>query len=192
MIDALRENELLLIESAQNGDRNAYSDLVTMHVNQIMQLIYRMYGNQQLAEDAAQKAFIKAWVKLPNYKASYSFKSWVNRIAINTAIDMLRKDKRVVAQGTDDLFLVDRTPGPESQVIHNEQAAAIRAAVLSLPEASRTVLILREFEDFSYQEIADMLDIPLGTVMSRLNYARKTLRNKLEDQMRPSLEAVNV
>ena len=192
MIDALRENELLLIESAKNGDRNAYSDLVTMHVNQVMQLIYRMYGNQQLAEDATQKAFIKAWVKLPNYKTSYSFKSWVNRIAINTAIDMLRKDKRIVSQGTDDLFLVDHTPGPENQVIHNEQTASVRAAVLSLPEASRSVLILREFEGFSYQEIADMLDIPLGTVMSRLNYARKTLRNKLEDQMRPSLEAVHV
>ena len=192
MIDALRKNELLLIESAKNGDRNAYSDLVTMHVNQVMQLIYRMYGNQQLAEDSAQKAFIKAWVKLPNYKTSYSFKSWVNRIAINTAIDMLRKDKRIVSQGTDDLFLVDRTPGPENQVIYNEQTASVRAAVLSLPEASRSVLILREFEGFSYQEIADMLDIPLGTVMSRLNYARKTLRNKLEDQMRPSLEAAHV
>jgi RNA polymerase sigma-70 factor (ECF subfamily) len=192
LIDALRENEHLLIESAKNGDRNAFSDLVTMHVNQVMQILFRMYGNQQLAEDAAQNAFIQAWVKLPNFQTTSPFRNWVIRIAINTAIDMLRKDKRIVTQDTDTLILVDHTPGPESQLIHNEQAASVREAVQSLPEASRAVLILREFEQLSYQEIADVLDIPLGTVMSRLNYARKTLRTKLEDQMRPSMEAINV
>ncbi|MBI9050176.1 MAG: sigma-70 family RNA polymerase sigma factor [Anaerolineaceae bacterium] len=192
MIDALRENESALIDSAKNGDRNAFSELVCLHVNPIMQILYRMYGDQHLAEDATQKAFIQAWLKLPNYQPKTAFRNWLIRIAINTAIDMLRKEKRILAQSTETMNLVDHAVGPETTVINNERAESIRQAILSLPEASRTVLILREYEELSYQEIADMLDIPLGTVMSRLNYARKILRKKLEDQLRPSVEAIYV
>ena len=92
----------------------------------------------------------------------------------------------------DDLGLADSGPGPEAMAASAERAQSIQAAVLALPEASRAVLVLREYEGFSYQQIAEALDIPLGTVMSRLNYARKLLKEKLEMQILLYAEAENV
>jgi RNA polymerase sigma-70 factor (ECF subfamily) len=92
---------------------------------------------------------------------------------------MLRKEKRILPATADELHLTDEGPGPEAVVVRNEQERLVQKAISSLPDASRAVLILREFERLSYKEIADALDIPVGTVMSRLNYARKLLREKL-------------
>jgi RNA polymerase sigma-70 factor (ECF subfamily) len=92
----------------------------------------------------------------------------------------------------EDMNLRDAEPGPEALVASFERAEAVQEAVLALPEASRSVLVLREFEGLSYQEIAESLEIPVGTVMSRLNYARKLLREKLEVQLFAYAEAENV
>jgi RNA polymerase sigma-70 factor (ECF subfamily) len=186
------QNETLLILNAKNGDRNAFGELVCLYANKLIQIIYRMYGNQQLAEDAVQKAFIQSWLQLSAYQPKASFQSWLVRIAINTAIDMLRKEKQLLPNNAEILDVADSSPGPESMMIKKENAILVRQAVLSLPDASRVVLILREYEALSYQEISEILDIPIGTVMSRLNYARKILKEKLKNHILSPKEAVNV
>lgn len=183
MVTAQTVNEAQLIEQAQNGDRNAYSELVRAHAQGVMNVTYRMCGDAQISEDAAQEAFIRAWQNLSSYHPQTSLRNWLYRIAVNAATDMLRKEKRILPDDISDLHLTDGQLGPESQVSLNERTALVQAAIRSLPDASRAVLVLREYEDLSYQEISSILDIPVGTVMSRLNYARKLLKTKLEPQL---------
>jgi len=185
-------NERELVTRAQNGDRNAFSELVRTHSQGVLNVIYRMCGNMQIAEDAAQETFIQAWLRLSSYRPQSSLRNWLYRIAVNTAIDMLRKEKRILPGAVDDLNLTDSDPGPEAMAASSEQTELVQNAVLTLPDASRAVLVLREFEGFSYQEIAESLEIPVGTVMSRLNYARKLLKEKLEVQLFVYVEAENV
>jgi RNA polymerase sigma-70 factor (ECF subfamily) len=105
---------------------------------------------------------------------------------------MLRKQKRILPDDIDNLPLKDPQLGPEALLFQEEQTALVQKAILSLPDVSRAVLILREYEGLSYHEIADTLDIPVGTVMSRLNYARRLLRNRLEGQFLLQVEAEHV
>jgi RNA polymerase sigma-70 factor (ECF subfamily) len=185
-------NERELVARAQNGDRNAYNDLVRIHAQGVLNVIYRMCGNMQIAEDAAQETFIQAWLQLPSYRPRSSLRNWLYRIAVNTAIDMLRKEKRILPGEIEEMHLTDTEPGPEAMVANFQRTEMIQEAVSALPDASRAVLVLREFEDLSYKEIAESLEIPVGTVMSRLNYARKLLKEKLEVQMYAYAEAENV
>ena len=159
-----------------------------------MNVVYRMCGDANLAQDAAQDAFIRAWKHLPNFrprppsvhkgKPSDSFRNWLYRIATNAARDVLRRERETV--DVDGLPLAALDAGPAEMVEGAQRGERVRQAVLALPEASRGVLVLREYEGLSYREIADTLDIPIGTVMSRLNYARKRLRELLV----PYLEAL--
>jgi len=140
-------------------------------------VVYRMCGDVNLAEDAAQEAFIRAWQHLHSYRPRSLFRNWVYRIATNAALDVLRREREAV--DIDGLPLEASDEGPEATVEGKEQGERVRQAVLALPPASRAVLILREYEGLAYQEIADTLNIPIGTVMSRLNYARDRLRESL-------------
>ena len=185
-------DEKELVARAQAGDRNAFSELVRAHARGVQHVVYRMCGDMHIAEDASQEAFIQAWLRLPSYRPETSLRSWLYRIAINTAIDMLRKEKHLHPYALDELALADSGLGPEAMATSAERAHTIQAAVLALPEASRAVLVLREYEGLSYRQIAEALDIPSGTVMSRLNYARKLLKEKLETHMLLYAEAENV
>jgi RNA polymerase sigma-70 factor (ECF subfamily) len=189
-VQTLRETELVI--KAQNGDRNAFSELVCMHARGVMNVVYRMCGDAQIAEDAAQETFLEAWLHLASFRPQASLRAWLFRIGINAATDMLRKQKRILPGNLDELPLRDPEPGPEGSFSREEQAVLIQKAVLSLPEASRAVLVLREYEGLSYHEIADALVIPLGTVMSRLSYARKLLKNRLEPALFQQAEAAYV
>jgi RNA polymerase sigma-70 factor (ECF subfamily) len=171
-------SEFDLIIAAQQGDRHAFDELVRRHREAVIMVVYRLCGDVHLAEDAAQEAFVRAWQHLPSYQPRSPFRNWVYRIAVNAALDVLR----TVRQEREPLeadAAVSEDDRPETLVERAEQAEAVRRAVLSLPPASRAVLVLREYEGLSYREIADTLDIPLGTVMSRLNYARGRLRQAL-------------
>ena len=185
-------NETELVTRAQSGERNAFSELVRIHAQGVFNVIYRMCGDVQIAEDAAQETFIQAWLHLSSYRTQTSLRNWLYRIAVNTATDMLRKQKHILPTAVEDFYLTDPRPGPEALFSQREQAALVQKAILSLPDASRAVLVLREYEGLSYHEIADALDIPVGTVMSRLNYARSLLRNRLEGQLLLQVEAENV
>lgn len=188
MVTVQEVSETELAARAQSGDRNAFSELVRMHAQGVQNVVHRMCGDMQLSEDAAQETFIRAWRNLSTYHPRTPLRNWLYRIAVNAATDMLRKERRILPDDIEDLSLADDRPGVESQVSQQEKADLVRRAVLSLPEASRGVLVLREYEGLSYHEISSTLDIPLGTVMSRLNYARKLLKTILE----PHLSAMEV
>jgi RNA polymerase sigma-70 factor (ECF subfamily) len=185
-------SEVELITQAKNGDRNAFGELVCIHAEGVRNVIYRMCGDAQIAEDAGQEAFLRAWQNLASYRPQTSLRNWLYRIAFNAATDMLRKEQRILPNDIDDLPLRDERPGPESLVSRQERTALVQRAILSLPDASRAVLVLREYEELSYHEIADTLNIPIGTVMSRLNYARKLLKDKLNSRLFVQLEVEHV
>lgn len=185
-------NETELVARAQNGERNAFSELVRIHAQGVINVIYHMCGDVHIAEDAAQETFIQAWSHLSSFRPQTSLRNWLYRIAVNAATDMLRREKRILPNSLEDLQLKDPQPGPEALFSQRERTDLIQKTVRSLPDASRAVLVLREYEGMSYHEIADALDIPVGTVMSRLNYARKLLKDKLERKLFPQMEAEHV
>jgi RNA polymerase sigma factor (sigma-70 family) len=176
-LEATTENELDLIAQAKRGDRQAFGELVHAHRVGVVNVVYRMCGDAHLAEDAAQEAFVRAWKGLHGYQPRSPFRNWVYRIAINAARDALRRQRDTV--DVESLPLAAQNGGPEAALQDKERDELVRRAVLELPPASREVLVLREYEGLSYREIADTLNIPTGTVMSRLNYARKRLREAL-------------
>lgn len=192
MVTVQTVNEAELILRSQNGERNAFSELVRTHARGVFNVVYRMCGDALIAEDAAQETFIRAWQNISSYRPQTSLRNWLYRIAFNAGTDMLRKDKRVLPGDIDEMQLPDDRPGPESLASQNERTVLVQKAILSLPDASRAVLVLKEYEGMSYREIADALDIPIGTVMSRLNYARKLLKEKLEPALSISMEAEHV
>ncbi len=171
--------EVDLIHLAQEGDRNAFGELVRRHYQGVVRVVYSMCGDAALAEDAAQEAFIRAWVNLPSFQPSAPLKSWLYRIAINAALDVLRKKPEESLEENRATMITDQGQSPESALLEKERVALVRQAMQDLPEASRSVLVLREYGELSYQEIAKVLDVPVGTVMSRLNYARTRLRELL-------------
>ena len=169
------ENDL--IDAARRGDRQAYGELVRRHCDGTINVVYRMCGDPDLAEEAAQEAFLRAWQSLGRYNSRFPFRNWVYRIAINAALDTLRRRPQQV--DLDDLPLHASNGEPEKVFEDRERAEQVRKALKKLPAHTRAVLVLREYEGLSYKEIAAMLEIPIGTVMSRLNYARNQLRQSL-------------
>jgi RNA polymerase sigma-70 factor (ECF subfamily) len=166
-----------LIACAQQGDRQAFTELVCRHQNSIVSLTYRMCGDLRLAEDAAQEAFVRVWQNLNSYKPQYAFRSWLYRIAANAALDSLRRERPTADLAS--LSLADSQATPEQSAEENQRAAHVRRAIAHLSPPLRVVLILREYQELTYREMAEALDIPVGTVMSRLNSARIQLRREL-------------
>ena len=177
------ETETGLIEQAQQGDRNAYGELVRRHYQGVVLVVSRMCGDTGLAEDAAQEAFIRAWLNLATFHPRGSLRNWLYRIAINAALDVLRHKPEETLEDEQAARMPDPAEEPETVLIEKEQAAMIHEAVRSLPEAARAVLVLKEYGGLSYREISAALDVPIGTVMSRLNYARNRLREVLAVEM---------
>lgn len=174
-----------LVLRAQAGDRHAFGELVRRHRDGVVNVVYRMCGDATLAEDAAQDCFIRAWEHLDTYRPRSAFRNWLYRIATNCALTTLRREKP--ATDVEALPIRAQHAGPEATAESHERASVVQSAVLALPEASRAALVLREYEGLSYKEIAAALVIPIGTVMSRLNYARRQLREALSDYMESTL-----
>jgi RNA polymerase sigma-70 factor, ECF subfamily len=170
------ETEAVLVARAQKGDRRAYGELVQRHQAGVVNVVYHMCSDAQLAQDAAQEAFIQAWLHLPSYRPQSPLRNWLYRIAINAALDAIRRQKSQQPVEIESLELPDPQDNPEGLLVQKELAQQVQSAIQVLPEACRVVLVLREFEQLSYQDIASTLNIPIGTVMSRLNYARERLR----------------
>jgi RNA polymerase sigma-70 factor (ECF subfamily) len=181
VIDTIQITEEQIVNQAKQGDRGAFGELVNRYYDSVIRVVYRLCGDMQLAQDAAQEAFIRAWVKLPEYQPRAPFKNWLFRIAVNVALDVLRKSpEESIAEEDQFVLEAQKTPNPETAYLEKEQADIMQTAIRSLPEAARTVLVLREYSQLTYDEIANVLDIPIGTVMSRLNYARNRLRELLK------------
>ena len=180
----------LLIRRAQSGDEGAFEQLLLAHQKSVYNLCLRMAGNPDDALDLSQEAFIRAWRALGQYQFDAAFSTWLFRLTSNVCIDFLRKQKRqqhlsltvTGEEETGEEFAVpDPTPGPEEQVIHNDRQAAVARAMAALPEDWRVVMQLRAVEALSYEQIAEILDIKVGTVKSRLARARAQLRKILKD-----------
>lgn len=167
-----------LIAKSLDGDREAFGMLVQRYRTLVIGVAYRICGDAVLAEDIAQETFIRVWTRLATFRPEGYFRGWLCRIAANLTIDAWRKQKPVV--DVDRVVLASTEPEPESAVLSEEQAAVVQAAIMRLPLQSRTVLTLREYQRLSYRQMADILDIPLGTVKSRLNDARNRLKAELE------------
>ena len=177
------EDETALIQKAQTGDRNAFGELVIHYYPGVVQVVFRLCGDAGLAQDMAQEAFLRSWINLPSFRPQSSLRNWLYRIAVNATLDVLRR--RPEEQFEDEVIQMspDQAMGPESALIEKERVALLQQAMRSLPEAARSVLVLREYGGLSYQEIAGVLDVPIGTVMSRLNYARNRMRELLKADM---------
>jgi len=151
------------------------------HQAGVIGLAYRLCGERGLAEEIAQEAFLRAWQRLQTYKPQYSFRNWLYSIAAHLACDHQRQAQPLADADLD----AEPAPGagPEDDLQARQRIEKVRQSVLALPPASRAVLVLREYEGLAYAEIASVLDIPLGTVMSRLNYARSQLRSALKQEL---------
>jgi RNA polymerase sigma-70 factor (ECF subfamily) len=167
-----------LIGAAQRGDKAAFGRLVRKYHRLVVGVAYHLTGDAATAEDVAQETFLRAWQHLPRFepRRAVSFRAWLCRIARNRALDVIRRRREVEPL---DPRRADPGPTPAAQASRAEVAAAVRAAIGRLPEASRETVVLRELEGLSYAEIAAALDVPIGTVMSRLHAARKRLALEL-------------
>lgn len=170
-----------LVARAKAGDMQAFADIVRRHQKNVIGVTYRLCGDMAAAEDAAQEAFVRAWKALPGYQHRSPIRNWLLRMATNASLDVLRHDQRLADLPEE--MAEDCDKGPERAAERAERCSRVRKAVLALPPACRAVLVLREYEQLTYAEIADVLQIPIGTVMSRLNYARGLIRRSLATLM---------
>ncbi|MFA5677579.1 MAG: sigma-70 family RNA polymerase sigma factor [Pseudomonas sp.] len=164
-----------LIRQAQAGSREAFGALVQQHQGRVCSFARRLCGNPDNALDIVQDTFIKAWHALPQWRPEARFETWLLRIARNTAFDALRRTGQAPESLSDDQPLVDPGPTPLRQLENERSIIRLEALLLQLPLAQREVLLLREMDGFSYQEIAFALEISEGTVKSRLARAREAL-----------------
>lgn len=176
------------IRQVKKGDQAAFEEVVAFFQNKIYQHCYRMLGNAHEAEDIAQEAFIRAYVNIHSYDERRKFSTWLYRIATNLTIDRIRKRKPdyyldAEVQGTDGLDMYSQLAAkerlPEEEVQNMELQTIIEREIASLPPKYRGIIMLRYLEEFSLQEISEILDIPLGTVKTRIHRGREALRKKL-------------
>lgn len=188
---ALRERDAALVSRAQAGDLGAFDELVTHYRASVYAMIVNMIRNDADAWDLAQDVFVKAWRALPGFEARAGFFTWLYRIAHNTTYDWLRKKKVRGDVEFDDGVALDaeagsvtaprETTAPDAHLEHRELGDRIEQAIAALSDDHRQVILLKEVEGLSYQEMADVIGCSLGTIMSRLFYARKSLQNMLSD-----------
>lgn len=173
-------NEILLISRARGGDREAFGELVEQYRDNVYRLAYRMCGNAYDADEAAQEAFVAAWRALPNFRGDAKFSTWLYRLTTNAAIDVMRREKRHQTVGDGEMMeLADDADSPQETVERTEQQEAVQKALATLSEEYREVLLLRYMEELDYAEIAEVLQLPSGTVKSRINRAKAALKTAL-------------
>jgi RNA polymerase sigma-70 factor (ECF subfamily) len=185
--------DLDLVKRAQEGDSEAFDELVGRYRNRIFGMIYNMVHNEQDAWDLAQDSFLKAWKSIARFRGQSSFYTWMYRIVMNVTIDAMRR-KQVKGGGAefdDSVQLKEIDPAsrtvphadalPHERMEHKEIRSRIDAAIAQLSPEHRAVILMKEIEDMQYNEIAEALGCSIGTVMSRLFYARKKLQSSLRD-----------
>lgn len=173
------------IEQCLDGDREAFRELVVRYQSRVIGTIYRMVHDPEAARDLTQEVFVKAFTRLNTYDARYPFKVWITRIATYHTIDFLRRKRPEYPEIRDEQHpdrpgVIDmassKEPTPEERIWRKERAGIISRALQSLDPKLRAVVVLRHYEDLNYDEIADALNIPLGTVKNRLFRAREKLQ----------------
>lgn len=178
------------IKQVKKGDQNAFAEIVELFKDKVYQLCYRMVGNAHDAEDIAQEAFIRAYVNINSYDTNRKFSTWLYRIATNLSIDRLRKRKPdyfldAEIEGTEGLTMYSQIPSdelqPDEMVESLEFQEWIQQEINELPVMYRSVIVLKYIEELSLKEIGDILDLPIGTVKTRIHRGREALRKRLRD-----------
>ena len=183
-LDQSSANDEQLVETAQKGDMGAFEELVARHRDKIYARAFSMMRNEDEALDLSQEAWVKGWQRLQQFHGESSFGTWMTRIVINLCLDQLRRRKR---QRTESIEEMDEESGgverqmpvvvinPTENLERGELRKRIDQALGQLSHEHRTVLVLHEFEEMEYKEIARTMDCSIGTVMSRLFYARRKM-----------------
>ncbi|MEP7014908.1 MAG: sigma-70 family RNA polymerase sigma factor [Verrucomicrobiota bacterium] len=186
-------SELDLIKQCQAGQTEAFDQLVTRYRTRVFAMIYNMVHNEQDAWDLAQDSFVKAWKSIGRFRGQSSFYTWIYRIVMNVTIDWLRKKqiKGGGAEFNDEIQLREIDPAartapkadplPHQRMEQSEIRARIDSAIAQLSPEHRAVILMKETEGMQYHEIAEAIGCSIGTVMSRLFYARKKLQIMLKD-----------
>lgn len=184
-----------LLAATLTGDEAAFKELVRRYQNQITNYVYRMLNDYDRAVDLAQETFVRVYTSAERYQATYSFSTYIYRIAHNLAISELRqrKRRRLIPFPT---FFSDKDSEEieveiedkrqvlaDDSMIADERRLAVQKAIASLPEKYRAALVLCDIEEKSYEEISEVLDLPVGTVKSRINRARNLLKEKLKEYL---------
>lgn len=183
-----------LIKKAIEGDEASYKELLENYRGAIFNLLYKMVRSREETEDLVQEAFIKAFRALPSFNEEYAFSTWLYKIAINNCIDHMRK-KRLKTysmnkplqskDGEVEREFPDTSMSPDKNLLADERSKMIEAAIDGLPENYKIAIVLRHSEERSYEEIAQILNIPLGTVKARIFRAREMLKKMLKNKLRP-------
>ncbi len=190
----LFEDDTILVKAFQSGDKKAFDRLVLGHMNRIFNLCYRFLGNREEANDSAQETFIKAYRSLNEFELRSSFSTWIYKIAINTCKNRVKSaeyrnaektvsiDENVRSNegGEHNVEMGNEVLSPANVLDRKETSTRIQSAIDSLPDEQREVVVLRDIEGLSYEEIAEITGNELGTVKSKLARAREKLREKLK------------
>ena len=187
MADNIIDKEI--IERVKNGDKKAYDLLVLKYQQRVINLISRFVKNYADALDISQETFIKAYKALPNFRGESAFYTWLYRIAVNTAKNHLTVQSRKITKSDYDVAEIEQIEGnmtlteqttPENLLIKDELQETVLNTIENLPEDLKSAIMLREIEGLSYEEIAAVMECPVGTVRSRIFRARETIDNKIK------------
>lgn len=178
------KDDAQLVDDATQGDSAAFGQLVARHQDRLYNTLVHVVGSAETAQDVVQDAFVQAYVKLDSFERASGFYTWLYRIAMNLAISKRRRERPTVSVDEVRETLghepLDRAAPPDARLEQQERACQVQAALATLSQDHRAILILREIDGSSYEEIAAMLDLPIGTIRSRLHRARLLLRDVLK------------
>lgn len=182
----METDEKKLIERAYGGDPSAFNRLMAQHENRMYAVALRMCANREDAQDCLQEAMLRVYRAIGSFKGQSTFSTWVYRITMNTCLDELRRKKNRQNTSLDNLVDMGWSPtdggaGPEKQALMHEMREKMHGAIRELPDDMRAAVVLRDIQGFSYDEIAQMLEINVGTIKSRISRGREKLREKLKE-----------
>lgn len=184
-------SDLELVERCQKNDVSAFEVLVKRYQQRAARLAYRYVKNQEDARDITQEAFVRVFRSIKDFRNESQFYTWFYRILVNLSLDHLRRNKMEASEYQDELLLRSQSAAdgqqkktnPREELWKKQRIEAIGSAIASLPDDQKSTVILREIDGLSYEEIAQVTSVPIGTVMSRLYYARRKLQEKLKEYL---------
>jgi RNA polymerase sigma-70 factor (ECF subfamily) len=178
-------NDDQLISATVSGDSEAFGQLVDRYQNRLFNSMVYVAGNHNEAEEVVQEAFVQAFIKLNTFAGRSSFYTWLYRIAFNYFISRKRRKREILVGAIEETSIepLDGEGPAENRMLQAERATQVREALMVLSDEHRTVMVLREIDGCGYAEIAEILDLPVGTVRSRIHRARSEMREYLQDNL---------
>lgn len=195
----MNDKEILLIKRSQKGDVDAFESLISDNTKFVYNIALKMLKNKEDAEDISQEALIKVYKNIDSFNMDSSFRTWMYRIVVNTCLDHMRKnkittvsiDKPIIAEHNEfQVEIEDKRPSPEAILERKETQKLVIKALNQLDDCFKTAIILRDINDLSYEEIADILTCSLGTVKSRISRGRQKLKEIMEKDENRSLYGI--